>query len=93
MDQTYSTAAKCESSVKYIPLMQTWKPDCLYGVFRWYRQVYIPIEEIDGHWFLMVVAMNELAIYHVDSFPDANVIEERQGRIRALVSAHALPSM
>ena len=49
-------------------------------------QIYVPVEDIWGHWFLMVVAFHEIAIYHVDSFPDVYIVPDCQAQIRVVVN-------
>ena len=48
-------------------------------------QIYVPIEDLGGHWFLMVVASTEKALYHVDSFPEDLVVPDRHSRMRTVV--------
>lgn len=46
------------------------------------RLIYVPIEEDSGHWFLMVINIEERKIYQLDPFLTDSKIEGRQQQIR-----------
>ncbi|WJX68066.1 hypothetical protein P8452_52475 [Trifolium repens] len=58
----------------YMPAIQTLK------------LIYIPMEDACGHWFLMVIHIEERKIYHLDSFLVAGQIEGRRQQIRKIAS-------
>ncbi|KAL4343874.1 hypothetical protein AHAS_Ahas11G0122000 [Arachis hypogaea] len=40
--------------------------------------IFIPIEDIFMHWYCMVVEFGEKTVYHLDSFPDVNMVSDRE---------------
>jgi Ulp1 family protease len=48
-------------------------------------QIYVPIEDTNGHWYLMVVSMDTQKIYHLDSHFKEEALEERRFTIRNIV--------
>ncbi|RYR28953.1 hypothetical protein Ahy_B01g053182 [Arachis hypogaea] len=47
-------------------------------IFFVYCQIFIPIEDIFMHWYCMVVEFGEKTVYHLDSFPDVNMVSDRE---------------
>ncbi|XLQ99473.1 hypothetical protein S83_065672 [Arachis hypogaea] len=45
---------------------------------RFLNRIFIPIEDIFMHWYCMVVEFGEKTIYHLDSFPDVNMVSDRE---------------
>ncbi|KAJ1394328.1 Ulp1 protease family, C-terminal catalytic domain [Sesbania bispinosa] len=43
--------------------------------------IYVPIKEISGHWYLMVVAMESQIVYHLDCYPQVSKLKERRDNI------------
>ncbi|RYR18538.1 hypothetical protein Ahy_B03g063169 [Arachis hypogaea] len=41
-------------------------------------QIFIPIEDIFMHGYCMVVEFGEKTVYHMDSFPDVNMVSDRE---------------
>ncbi|KAJ1402715.1 Papain-like cysteine peptidase superfamily [Sesbania bispinosa] len=48
------------------------------------KYIYVPIEEITGQWYLMVVSLNEKIIYHLDPYYEDQDIIRRRDNIRNL---------
>ncbi|RYR08177.1 hypothetical protein Ahy_B05g075745 [Arachis hypogaea] len=58
------------------------------------NQIFVPIEDILGQWYCMVVDFVDKAAYHLDSYSDANMIPGREqlmkdilGRIHDLMTS------
>ncbi|XP_057726151.1 uncharacterized protein LOC130941608 [Arachis stenosperma] len=63
---------------------------------RFLNHIFVPIEDILGHWYCMVIDFVDKAAYHLDSYPDANMIPGREqlmkdilGRIHDLMTSPA----
>lgn len=51
------------------------------------RLIYVPIEDTNGHWYLMVVSTDTQKIYHLDSHFKEEALEERRFTIRNIAAA------
>ncbi|MCH98276.1 Ulp1 protease family carboxy-terminal domain protein [Trifolium medium] len=49
------------------------------------QHIYVPIEETRGHWYLMVISIDDQKIYQLDSHPRDDLVEGRQRTIRNIV--------
>ncbi|KAJ1383301.1 Ulp1 protease family, C-terminal catalytic domain [Sesbania bispinosa] len=47
-------------------------------------QIYVPIQEYGGHWFLMVISLEERHVYYLDYYVDTEHINGRLERISAV---------
>lgn len=49
-------------------------------------QIYVPIHEYGGHWYLMVVCLENSVIYHLDCNITDDTIGHRRENIKTIVS-------
>ncbi|KAJ1376164.1 Papain-like cysteine peptidase superfamily [Sesbania bispinosa] len=52
--------------------------------FKDLKQIYIPIEDIDNLWYLMVVSIDQQVIYHLDSHLNEDVVHRRHATMRKI---------
>ncbi|KAJ1380126.1 Ulp1 protease family, C-terminal catalytic domain [Sesbania bispinosa] len=45
------------------------------------KYIYVPIKENTGHWYLMVVSMEEEVVYHLDYHPQVSMMKDRRDTI------------
>ncbi|KAL4337852.1 hypothetical protein AHAS_Ahas12G0151600 [Arachis hypogaea] len=45
---------------------------------RFLNHIFVPIEEFLGYWYCMVVDFGHKVVYHLDSYPDPNMIAVRE---------------
>ncbi|XLR41042.1 hypothetical protein HN51_019222 [Arachis hypogaea] len=66
-----------ELAEKYVPF---WiKPS------KFVSRIFIPIEDIFMHWYCMVVDFSDKCVYHLDSYPDPNMVHDREKVMRTLL--------
>lgn len=53
-------------------------------------QIYVPIMEANGEWYLMVASMDETVIYMVDTYLNSQQTTARKKSIRAIVCNYSL---
>jgi Ulp1 family protease len=49
------------------------------------QQIYVPIKTTGGHWFLMIVHLEQGIIYHLDTYCPVECAELRKMRIKRAV--------
>ncbi|WJX74511.1 hypothetical protein P8452_58157 [Trifolium repens] len=54
--------------------------------FQTLKLIYIPMEDACGHWFLMVIHIEERKIYHLDSYLVVGQIDGRRQQIRKIAA-------
>lgn len=66
-------------------------PIC-FGKIIWYTsiniliaQIYVPVLEDNGHWYLMVASMDDCAVYLVDSYLNSKQTAARKKAITTIV--------
>lgn len=47
--------------------------------------IYVPMKTKGEHWYLMVIALKDKKIYHLDSFCNLEEVDKRQDRILSVV--------
>ncbi|QHN82940.1 Ulp1 protease family, carboxy-terminal domain protein [Arachis hypogaea] len=52
---------------------------------RFLNRIFIPVEDIFFHWYCIVVDFADKTVYHLDSYPDPNMIADRESLIRNMV--------
>ncbi|XLS91018.1 hypothetical protein HN51_067026 [Arachis hypogaea] len=52
---------------------------------RFISHIFIPIEDIFMHWYCMVVDFGDMTVYHLDSYPDPNMVHDREQLIRKIM--------
>ncbi|RYR34963.1 hypothetical protein Ahy_A10g050032 [Arachis hypogaea] len=66
-----------ELTEKYVPF---WiKPS------KFVNRIFIPIEDIFMHWYYMVVDFSDKCVYHLDSYPDPNMVHNREKVMHTLL--------
>ncbi|MED6147606.1 hypothetical protein PIB30_045374 [Stylosanthes scabra] len=48
-------------------------PETIFGF-----HIFVPIEDIFGHWYYMVIDYAVKTAYHLDSYPDRNMVVDRE---------------
>ncbi|WJX10126.1 hypothetical protein P8452_00884 [Trifolium repens] len=52
--------------------------------YKTLKLIYVPIEEESGHWFLMVIHIEERKVYHLDSHLVAEKVGERHRKMKKI---------
>jgi hypothetical protein len=95
MDESFRNSEVCKIS-NYIKISKLNTANLKNGIWLgdqnfislhyFYYQVYVPIEDENGHWFLMVIHIPERRIYHLDTFMVDGKKEIRRQQIKKVVS-------
>lgn len=54
-------------------------------------KIYVPIEELTGHWYLMVMCLENQVIYHLDTYNTVDTNERREDNMKAIVCGALKP--